>query len=50
MTRQKREAMFEVAYDILRKVFRSLCHERKIEEAEELADIMKQIIIFSQKV
>lgn len=46
----KNEARIEVAYDILSTVFQDLCNSRKIELAEELSDVMRRIILFSQRV
>ena len=49
MTDARREALFEVAYDILSKIHSDLCHDRKFELAEELLDIMRRLILLSRK-
>lgn len=46
----KSEARLEVAFDILSKIHSDLCHNRKIEQAEELQDIMRRLILFSKKI
>jgi hypothetical protein len=44
----KNEARLEVAYDILEKIFKDLCHEKKLVQAEVLQDIMRRLILFSE--
>jgi hypothetical protein len=46
----KTEARLEVAFDILQKIHSDLCHNRKIEEAKELQDVMRRVILFSEKI
>lgn len=46
----KDEARLEIAYDLLENVFSNLCFEKKIQQAEELQDIMRRLILLSQKI
>lgn len=46
----KDEARLEVAYDILSKVHQNLCNSRKIKQAEELFEILRRIILLSEKI
>ena len=45
----KDEARLEVAYDILSRIHNNLCNDRKLEQAEELAKILRLMILLSQK-
>ena len=49
-TTSKNDARLEVAYDILSKVHSDLCNSRKLEQAEELIDIMRRLILLSKKI
>ena len=49
MTRERIDALLEVAYDILSKIHGDLCRKRKVELVEELTDIMRRLILLSQK-
>lgn len=46
----KREAMLEVAYDILSKIHSDLCRSHKTSQAEELFDILRRLILLSKKI
>lgn len=45
----KDEARLEVAYDILSKIHTNLCNDRKLEQAEELTEILMRLILLSKK-
>ena len=45
----KRQTWLEIALDIMQKIFSDLCHEHKHDEAEELLDIMRRVILLSNK-
>lgn len=47
MSKDKMKLWLEIAIDILDKIFSTLCHEKRIEKAQELQEIMRQLIIFS---
>ena len=46
MTKGKMKIWLEITIDILDKVFSTLCHEKRIESAQELQEIIRQLIIF----
>ena len=43
------ELRLELAYDILSNVHSNLCRNKKIEQAEELMDVMRRLILVSNK-
>lgn len=47
MPKGKMLVYIEIAYDILGAVFKTLCHNKDIEQAEKLQDIMRQLVVFS---
>lgn len=49
MTKGKMKLWLEIATDILNRVFSALCHKKRIAEAEELQDIMRRLIVFSDR-
>ena len=46
----KMHLWMEVATDILHKVHTYLCHERKLDEAEETMEIMRRMILLWEKI
>lgn len=50
MTDTKCQEFLEVAYEVLSRIHTDLLHDRKFEEAAELFDIMRKLILFSKKV
>ena len=46
----KIEAMLGVAYDILSKIHGNLCRSKKLQQADELQDIMRRLILLSKKI
>lgn len=49
MTKTKQYAWIEIAFDILENIHGDLCNEHKLNEAEELRDIMRRLVLFSAK-
>lgn len=49
MPKGKMKLWLEIATSILSKVHSALCNEREIEKAEELQEIMRQLIVFSDR-
>lgn len=46
----KTEVRLEVAYEILSMVHTELCLDKKFDQAEELREIMRRLILLSKKV
>ena len=49
MDNKEAEFRCQIAYEQLSKVFNSLIQFKKIEDAEELQEIMRQLIIYSER-
>lgn len=49
MPRRKMKLLLEISTEILNRVFSALCHEKNIEKAEELQDIIRRLILFSDR-
>lgn len=49
MTKGKMKVLLEIATEILSRVHSNLCRERRIDKAEELQEIMRQLILFSDR-
>lgn len=49
MPKGKMKVLLEVATEIIQRVSSALCHEKNIEKAEELQEIMRQLIVFSDR-
>ena len=49
MPKERMKAWLELAADILDGVFSALCHKKQIAEAEELQDIIRRLIVFTDR-
>lgn len=49
MDRKKIEILLEIVNGILEKIHQNLCHQRRFEEAKETVDIMRRVILLSEK-
>ena len=49
MPKGKMKLLLEIATEILSRVNSNLCREKQIEKAEELGEIMRQLIVFSDR-
>lgn len=49
MPKGKMKVLLEIATEILSRVHSNLCREKQIEKAEELSEIMRQLIVFSDR-
>ena len=49
MPKETMKVWLEIATDILDRVFSALCHKKQIAEAEELQDIIRRLIVFSNR-
>lgn len=46
----KDEVRLELAFDLMSTVHTNLCNNKKLEQADELRDIMRRLILLSQKI
>lgn len=49
MTNEEANFRCLLAYEQLDKIYTSLCHFKRIEDAEELLEIMRRLIVYSQR-
>lgn len=49
MTNEEANFRCLLAYEQLDKIHTSLCHFKRIEDAEELLEIMRQLIVYSRR-
>lgn len=49
MTSTKRQAYIETAADLLQKVHTDLLHNRRFNEAAQVQEIIRRIVLFSDK-
>ena len=49
MPKERMKVWLEIATDILNRVFSALCHKKQIAEAEELQDIIRRLIVFTDR-
>lgn len=50
MKESKRQLWLEVVVETLQRIHGELCRERKIEQAEQLYDIIRRLILLSKDV
>lgn len=50
MDKRKIETLLEIVSGILEKIHLNLCHQRRSDEAKEVVDIMRRVIILQEKI
>ena len=49
MAKEKMKILLEIATEIISRVHSNLCREKQIEKAQELSEINRQLIVFSDR-